>query len=673
MKTHNPFNITKAVDFSDQEINDYWVNYPSGKGFIDLIKPESPMPMLILGGKGSGKTHLMRYFSYTIQKIRHDHDVVEGLRKDGYIGIYLRCAGLNAARFSGKGQGEEVWSAVFSYYMDLWLAQLVLTTVKDALSNRPELAKAETSICQQIVDLFDHSDLSHLKRMQDIVVFLHKLQREVDTAVNNCAINSKLDVRILTTPGKLVFGIPQIMSQKLTSFTNIQFLYLLDEFENLSENQQKHINTLIRDKEIPCSFKIGARLYGIKTYRTYSANEENKEGSEFEYLFLDDQLRTKKHYRKFAKSLIIRRLSEAGCISVEDKNMDVIAKSLESFFEMFTKGIFSKIETNFVVNKYKQTERPYFKSLRKKLEEGFRNKVTIGISSEKDIDIIIKNLTVHDYPLLEKTNIFLLYKDWYAGKQLPQSATTVSKECRYSEVFKHFRGDLFAQLLRDCNQKQRYLGIDTYIDMSSGLPRNFLIILKHIFKWSVFNGENPFQKEKISISSQQKGIKEASEWFFRDARMVGSEGENIQNSISRLATLFREIRFSDKPTECSLSTFSTDISKVSLEAKRTIIMAEKWSLLIKISRGQRDRNTKRVDVKYQLNPMLSPQWDLPVYRRGAIALTTEEANALFDQKHSKKFEKLKRIRIERMTAPLFGKKRKKSIPGQTTFLGYTGD
>ena len=87
--TLNPFNITKAVDFSDQEINDYWVDISSGDGFTGLAKPTSPMPMLILGGKGSGKTHLMRYFSYPLQCIRHKKDVIGGIKNDKYIGVYL--------------------------------------------------------------------------------------------------------------------------------------------------------------------------------------------------------------------------------------------------------------------------------------------------------------------------------------------------------------------------------------------------------------------------------------------------------------------------------------------------------------------------------------------------------------------------------------------------------
>ena len=65
--------------------------------------------------------------------MRHDGDAGAGLQTEGYIGIYLRCGGLNASRFLRKGQTGEAWSALFQQYMDLWLAELFLTTVSDAV------------------------------------------------------------------------------------------------------------------------------------------------------------------------------------------------------------------------------------------------------------------------------------------------------------------------------------------------------------------------------------------------------------------------------------------------------------------------------------------------------------------------------------------------------------
>ena len=142
-----------------------------------------------------------------------------------------------------------------------------------------------------------------------------------------------------------------------------------------------------------------------------------------------------------------------------------------------------------------------------------------------------------------------------------------------------------------------------------GDPRHLLILLKHIHSWAVFRDERPFGGRPISIKAQVEGVKEAAAWFFRDARMTGKDGKSLQDGISRLGTLFRSVRYSDKPSECSLSTFSYEPASVSEETLRLIKLAEQCSLLVNVG-VQRDRNSERVDMKYQLNRMLASRWDI---------------------------------------------------------------
>lgn len=85
----NPFDVTKAVDYSDNELFNNWVDFPK-RGFINFIKPTSDMPMIILGSKGSGKTHIMKHFSFSMQKLKSEN-IFETIASDGYIGVYLRC------------------------------------------------------------------------------------------------------------------------------------------------------------------------------------------------------------------------------------------------------------------------------------------------------------------------------------------------------------------------------------------------------------------------------------------------------------------------------------------------------------------------------------------------------------------------------------------------------
>lgn len=233
----NPFGITKAVDLSDQQINDYWVDIPGQASFRQMLKPASPMPMLILGSKGSGKTHLMRYFSYSLQKLRHK-DVLLGLQDEEFIGIYLRCGGLNAKRFAGKGQNQEIWRDVFAYYTELWLAQLTLAVLIDALHNSPELREHEPILCSGFTDLFDVDPPVQFPTLSSLADYLRTLQKTLDTEINNCVITRSLKVSILVTPGRLIFGIPQTCAARVPPLSRLLFVYLIDEFENLTEEQQ---------------------------------------------------------------------------------------------------------------------------------------------------------------------------------------------------------------------------------------------------------------------------------------------------------------------------------------------------------------------------------------------------------------------------------------------------
>lgn len=591
--TPNPFNITKSDDFSDQEIHDFWVDISGEDGFAGMAKPTSPMPMLILGGKGSGKTHLMRHFSYPLQRIQHSENVIAGIQSDGYLGIYYRCGGLNSHRFSGKGQPDKTWVEVFAYYMELLFGQLVLDTVIDLYGDSEELKNKEAALCADICALFDAIEPHSLVSLQSVCDHLNDLRRRLDTAVNNCAITTdRLELKISVSRGRLVFGMPRVFSKHLTMLKEVLYVYLIDEFENLTESQQKHINTLYREKERPCSFKIGARLYGVRTYSTYSADEDNKEGSEFDRLWLDSRLRNNKTYQTFARKLIVRRLIEHGYLPSINGSQESMVQSLETFFENPSSSDLAQEETAYVLDKYKGRERPYFRSLRQKLETGLKSHVTPGVTASAQFAQIINALQCPDVPLLEKANIFLLYKDWNSRKDLVQAAKTIAAEChayaqgdrkgRHTETIKHFKADLLAQLSRECDQKQRYRGIDTIIDMSWGLPRNLLVLLKCTFSWAVFSGEQPFRENAISTQAQAKGIAEAAEWFFRDARATGPNGGDIQDAVNRLGTLFRSIRYSDKPSECSCSAFSCDVSRITDEARQVLDLAKKWSLLIDV-------------------------------------------------------------------------------------------
>lgn len=664
MNNINPFNITKAVDYSDEEINKYWVEMPGNYRFSDIIKPQSPMPMMILGGKGSGKTHIMRYFSFNSQKIRHQKKLIENIGKDKYVGVFMRCGGLNASKFSGESQSGDAWKNIFAYYLELWYSQLIIDIIGEILTIVPDkYANAEIEICNAVLNLFDKKDNNNPQTLSELKNLLHALQKGVDYEVNNCAITGEKisNFRILVSPGQLIFGLPRILTNILDFLKDVQFIYLIDEYENLMEYQQKYINTLIREREAPVSFRIGARWYGIKTRKTFSGDEDLKEGSEYEKSIIDELLRDKMdNYEKFAKSICISRLNQAGF------NAKINESTIDSYFAEFNiADFFEKIRTKEPSVRYRKFS---------KLEALLGKKMPAQESSE-----IIGNLKYEINPLLERTNLFLFYRALKNGGNLLKESERIKNEClsyergekleksEHGKVLSKFKSDLIDQLHRETNEDLPYSGFDKLVKMSAGIPRLLLIMLKHVYRWSIYNGERPFKDGLISQDSQHKGLEDAIKWFMDDARVPGNDGKVISNSINRIGRMIHEIRFSDLPPECSLSSFSINEVDTTDAIQKYLDYLEQYSYLIKVSE-RRPKNSSSPEVTYQINGLLAPKWEISIHRRGVLALKKHEVQAIFEINEEHDFDEILNQRLLIYNSPFKQKTATKGGKGKSPLL-----
>ena len=661
LRQGNPFEITKAADFTDHEIDQLWVDWPAPGGFAEFINIRSPMPRIVLGGKGTGRTHLMRRFSAPVQVIRGNTNPIDQVLSDGVLGIYVLCSGLNSSRFRGRGQHEEFWQSAFAQYVDLWLGQAALAAFATVSSANPPTQDAERSIVNAIQQSLHYSDQLRANSLADFQNGLFLMQREIDLAINNAAVRREIpiDLTIRSNRGDLVFGIPAAIQKYYAPLRAVRFLYLVDEFENFDAPQQEYINSLIREKKAGSSFVVGVRTYGLKTFATLGGTEENRIGSEYEEVRLDQNYigSGKDTFGDFCRRMVGRRLS--GFDLMEDAAPDELGERLAAFFEVPD----ADYEEQQIIQRYPERERPYLAHLNDHLLEYSQSWSETPIR-QKDVDAIVEAVRMPSRPLLEKANCFLIYRAWADGADLIETAQEIldtrpstdgsgfiAPNAAQQSVLEHYTTDLLAQLCYDRRGQVLYPGMDQFITMSGGLPRNLLVILKNVYRWAIFNGEKPFTDQKISLDAQLRGVRDATEWFFGDAKPLGEDGEDVHNAIARLGNMLRRLRFSDKPVESSLASFSVDLSRCSGRTREVIDLAEKWALLVRIDAGQKHRNTHLIEDKFQLNPLLSPRWDLPTARRGAIALRFDEADAIFDPGRRDVFSRVLNERLARMNVP----------------------
>lgn len=625
----NPFDLTKASDYSNKQVLEFWVDRPADKSLVDLLKPKSRVPMFLLGGKGSGKTHLMRYCASAVQALRHE-GLEAAVKAEGYLGVYTSADGLNVFRFSGKGFSEDLWEGVFAYSFELWLASVLLAALRPtALDQSSEDDARWSAFGCGVLGLAGLGGAP--SSLNGLIKEIADLRGRIDRIVNNAGLARSLDgINITFNPGDLIFGIPALLCDMGMLPEGTLIIYLIDEVENFSERQQRFLNTLVRYRRGNVTFRIGARLYGIKTKETLGSGESIKRDAEYEQFELDEMLRENTEFDNLAVQLVLRRLAAAGAAGGLDE------KSLAGCFEdLDSSEYYRNVAVELTAAKDAAGKpRPWMSSF-------------VGaISAVADSGIAEElgaRLAVPDHPLLEKLNLLAFSKRVGRDVDLSQLANEIAEERvqlwpgggpgegQYYDLYEHFSSDLLAQLYRENGRRPYYGGFKTILRISQGNPRNLLSLLKHIYGRSTFAGGSPFSGAgSISILSQTQGIQDAAEWFWEDSQ-PDSNGPLVRNTVDNIATLIRSIRYSDNPSECDLCCFLVDEDELPQEARTALMVAENWSFFVRVGKSSGAKNNNRVLKKYQLNPMLSARWGISDSRRGVIELRGDSAAALLCQ------------------------------------------
>ena len=651
--TINPFSVVKANEFTITQIIENWVPWAgSENGFIASLNPQELMPKYVLGSKGCGKTHLLRYYSFEARLKLYNNDIKELLKNDKYLASYSRLNSISSTRFN-KSDNEDEWSSLYNYYFELMQSLISLDVyekVTDALKvPEKKIAKIIRDICKQVGITLESETIGCFKN------FLNEKRVSVDNEIIDYPHVRKLNwdkVRPTFTFGSLIFEIPWRFSQNISDLQDVNYIYILDEYEKLKCDWQKEsLNTLVYEKKHNSTFWVGARKIGYTTRNTLSG-EPIHEGHEFNPVDLDSLLKAgEKKFPEFAEGLFKRRLK------------------LNGLAELSPKQLFDKFDEKKLLNILlcKSDNLKHWKTFRERLSSLGLDYDNITQTQQilcKDVekDLVNQKMKLYTFYLMWSEN-----KNKITKESIPQITQRVNlsyeeykngENAKMKELYRKFRQDMVAQLAEENNETlYLYSGFEKLVNIADCNPRILLTLMKLIIEDCHFRGIDPFNSEKtIPVRSQYAGINETAKWFLNDIEVYGRDRENLDIAMNHLLNFLYVSRFCDKPTETSLCTFYYRMNSGQENIDHVIELAIQEAFLIEVPNKRKDKTLGTPQKSYQVNRLIATVYNLPIARRGVTSITPEMMLAIFDPFHFQQFNSMLAAHKICLNAPFTAKK-----------------
>lgn len=225
----------------------------------------TPRPCMLVGGRGTGKTTVLRGLSYQGQFELEKQDK-ETVRSWPYYGFYYRVDTNKVGSFKGPELSEDEWLKHFGHYMNLLMCVQVLRFLvwfeqktQDSINlGQDDLRRVSISF-----------NLSPPANKDDLLQLLEESLIRFEAHINNVADSAVPDLSMQGAPVDLLIA----SVKNLETFAGKLFFFLIDEYENLEDYQQRLMNTLIKHSGELYSFKVCVRELGWRVHNTTTENE----------------------------------------------------------------------------------------------------------------------------------------------------------------------------------------------------------------------------------------------------------------------------------------------------------------------------------------------------------------------------------------------------------------
>lgn len=259
---------------------------------------EQRRPCVLVGGRGTGKTTVLRGLSYQGRLALSESSPPS---QWDYYGLYYKVNTNRVTAFAGPEVSEVRWTRLFAHYVNLLLcdqlAQFMVWYETNVGMKSTLLPEQFQMICESM----------HLSEVQSFAALSHQIKLSLirfEAVINNIGDSDEI---MISTQG-VPIDVLSDMIGCLSGFEQKQFYFLIDEYESFSPLQQRVFNTLIKHCGARYSFKIGVKELGWRVHETLNQAEVLESPADYARIDISERLDGER-FSDFAMAVCNNRLS----------------------------------------------------------------------------------------------------------------------------------------------------------------------------------------------------------------------------------------------------------------------------------------------------------------------------------------------------------------------------
>lgn len=616
----NPFEDINANVLDPRQIVEYWCS-PFERGILNDFDEHMfrtcKVPIILQGSRGSGKTTILKYFSYPAQLERAEKKKVSLLSvitDEKEVGFYYRCDDSFISTFKSIFQSlnPDGWTKIFDNYLELIFCKNILELYCLLVKRGEFIPDFEQEMIQEILkdtslsgSLDEYSMDCLYKKISEQVYYINDYKNR--SIFVEETFEPEIILELFSISGEIVNQI----KKHIPALSNVLFVFMFDEFENLTHELQRRFNTLIKFARDDISLRIGRRSEGIITNETVNDVEYLRENNDYYLASLDREVEQKdgNNLREYF-------------LGIAQKRFLTMQKNNGANFELLT--MFGDKEN------LDAECREVCRGRITHLQYVLREDAVIAKNDElcEQIIQIIRNV---ENPIAETINALWVIR---SRKDKIETAEQVARTM--NSFFSDKKDIHVKKYAADYNNKYRYAitvflcsvykkdklyyGFNAISYLSNGNPRTFINLCRTIISDAYFFEKKKFlEMGTISKETQSKAIHNFAKSEFDEICSIIKYGESIRTLILNIGNIFSDYHKDRKVRYPETNQFYFDEMSLYENDKEIIKTALSWSMIIKKERAQRITagDSKKGDL-YHINKVFYPIFNISYRTRGGV-------------------------------------------------------